>query len=86
MQHLDKNNYEYFTIEEASTPKSGHIVVIDGYWMLTEDNKIAIYKGIGPQYNPTLKMVESLCERMGYKSVIQVPIVYAFHNCNWYNY
>lgn len=77
----DDSQYQYFSIDEISTPKDGDVVCLNSYWLLTEDNKVAIYKGITPQCNSDIKIAELRCKQLGYKTIVQIQVAYVPGSC-----
>jgi hypothetical protein len=78
-------NYIRMKVSDLTTPQAGRSVMLDHWWLVTDDDEVLFYKHItSPQCNTN----RSIVERLGTKEIKTtpryIPIAYLPHNCQDY--
>lgn len=85
-----KENYILLPTDEYLIPRTGMIVIVNQFWMMTNNNQILYYttnKGVEahPQTNANKRVCESLRKRISYPfevKIAQIPVVYEMDRSN----
>lgn len=78
---MNKDNFFYVPIDEASKPATGEVIV-NNYWMFHPEKGIMFFYGHGtrpyPQCNPDKKVSEIIKKKPVYEDcdIVHVPSVY----------
>lgn len=70
-------------IEDAITPKDGHIAYVNRWWGVKDGHILFYLSYNGPQCNSNQHIAEYLDKKFDRTSQF-IPVVYVPHNCNDY--
>ena len=79
---VDMNKITKVTIEKATTPFNGAMVMTNRYWIVIDDCILFFGKNKSPQCNSDQRLAEYINKRLYPEASVKfLPVVYIEHNC-----